>query len=414
MATKKTFDHLIVGSGLLGSSVAYHLSKLIGATASIGILERGSRQDYPTHGNSQYSTGLITSSHKTELGRAMVQQTFNDLQDLAALGFDPHFIQMGCVEVALTGEGNTAAPMPGNLGNVLHSDAWPSTFAAGDAAPCAFEDFTVREQFARDGVVSPTDLAGCYLNAAKAINPHLEIMFDADVVVASGDAGSVTLTLADGTTVMAGNVVNASGAWVDGMGAKGSEQDAEGKGVPIGLMRADYWALQAPRPIPKDTPLITLPGAYIKPHGDQVELGTYRDQQLVYQHPDDFHEQDPEMEAIMCKMDLLKTFIPDIEEYRPMRYTSAKTTYTPDGMPVFGNVTQEGMPPMFAVSGCNGYGVTWSGGFGKVVGEALLGVNDLPAEIDAQRFATWSRKEVQDGAAEKRRTKFGTWPPENR
>ena len=93
----------------------------------------------------------------------------------------------------------------------------------------------------------------------------------------------------------------------------------------------------------------------------------------------------------------------DIEEYRPMRYTSAKTTYTPDGMPVFGNVTQEGMPPMFAVSGCNGYGVTWGGGFGKVVGEALLGVNDLPVEIDAQRFATWSRKEVQDGAAEKRR-----------
>ena len=177
-------------------------------------------------------------------------------------------------------------------------------------------------------------------------------------------------------------------------------------------MRADYWTLKAPRPIPKDTPLITLPGAYIKPHGNQVELGTYRDQQLVYEHPDDYHEEDVDMEAIMGKIDLLRAFIPDIESYAPMRYTSAKTTYTPDGMPVFGYVEKEGMPPMFAVSGCNGYGVTWSGGFGKVVSDVLLGKEDLPVEIDAKRFEAWNRREVKDGAAERRRTKFGTWPPE--
>ncbi len=63
----------------------------------------------------------------------------------------------------------------------------------------------------------------------------------------------------------------------------------------------------------------------------------------------------------------------------PMRYTSAKTTYTPDGMPVLGYVEQTHLPPMFAVSGCNGYGVTWSGGFGRVVSEALLGIAALPA-----------------------------------
>ena len=61
------------------------------------------------------------------------------------------------------------------------------------------------------------------------------------------------------------------------------------------------------RPIPTSTPLLTLPGAYIKPHGNVVELGTYRDQQLVYEHPDDHDDQeDPEMESIMNKIDLLK------------------------------------------------------------------------------------------------------------
>lgn len=52
----------------------------------------------------------------------------------------------------------------------------------------------------------------------------------------------------------------------------------------------------------------------------------------------------------------------------PMRYTSAKTTYTPDGMPVLGYVEQTHLPPMFA-----------SGGFGRVVSEALLGIAALPA-----------------------------------
>ena len=423
---KKVFDHVIVGGGLLGSSVAYHLSKLTGATASICIVERGSRTDYPSRGNSQYSSGLITSSHKTELGRSMVEQTFTDLHDLAALGFDPHFIQMGCVEVNLNKSSAALAPtditaQDDLLGNVLHFDKWCSTFASGNASPCVFKDFVVSEQFARDGVVSPTDLASCYLNAAKSLNSNLEILFDSDVSAARselhGDARSVVLTMTNGDIVEAGNVVNAAGAWVDEIGATTTtttttEQHMEGKGVPIGLMRADYWALQAPRPIPKDTPLITLPGAYIKPHGNQVELGTYRNQQLVYQHPDDHPEEDVDMDLIMSKIDLLKAFIPDIVNYAPMRYTSAKTTYTPDGMPVLGYVEKEGMPPMFVVSGCNGYGVTWSGGFGKVVSDALLGKEDLPVEIDAKRFEAWSRREVQDGAAEKRRTKFGTWPSE--
>ena len=419
MIRKKAFDHVIVGSGLLGSSVAYHLSKLTQGESSICIVERGSRTDYATRGNSQYSTGLITSSHKTALGRSMVEQTFTDLTDLATLGFDPHFIQMGCVEVDINDKRifhPTISPSPihqNDLTNVLHFDGWEDTFAAGNAVPSTFNDFVVSEQFARDGVVSPTDLADCFRNAAKAINPKLEIIFDADVVAATGDANSIDLTMADGTIVTGGKVVNAAGAWVDTLGLGSKIPDANGKGVPIGLMRADYWMLQAPRPIPKNTPLLTLPGAYIKPHGNQVELGTYRDQQLVYEHPDDHCDQeDSEMESIMSKIDLLKHFIPDIEEFRPMRYTSAKTTYTPDGMPVLGYVNQPDLPPMFAVSGCNGYGVTWSGGFGRIVSEALLGIKELPIEIDAKRFDEWSRQEVKDGAAEKRRTKFGIWKAE--
>jgi glycine/D-amino acid oxidase-like deaminating enzyme len=182
--------------------------------------------------------------------------------------------------------------------------------------------------------------------------------------------------------------------------------------VPVGLMRADYWMMRCPRPIPKNTPLLTLPGAYIKPAGDVVEIGTYRDEQLVYDHADDPCDlEDNDLVAITNKLDLLKTFIPDIEEFRPMHYTSAKTTYTPDGMPALGIVSKPGKPDMFAVTGCNGYGVTWAGGFGFVVAESVLEGKELPEDIDTKRYESWTRGEVMAGAAEKRRTKFGTWPP---
>jgi glycine/D-amino acid oxidase-like deaminating enzyme len=173
--------------------------------------------------------------------------------------------------------------------------------------------------------------------------------------------------------------------------------------------------MRAPRPIPASTPLLTLPGAYIKPGGgDRVEIGTYRDEQVVYGHADEPADQeDNEVESIMCKLELLKTFIPDIEEYAPVHYTSAKTTYTPDGMPVLGRVGGgTGAGGVFAVSGCNGYGVTWSGGFGRIVAEAVLGGKNVPAELDAGRYEGWTEEEVKKGAAEKRRTKFGVWPPE--
>lgn len=218
-------------------------------------------------------SGLITSSHKTALGRSMVDQTFTDLGDLAALGFDPNFIKMGCVEVDLntstcsnstnnsnsnsnsnttTSDGAAAAtPMKGSLSNILHFDQWESTFAAGDSVPSAFDDFLVSEQFARDGVVSPTDLADRYCKSAKAINPSLEVRFNSEVVAAVGDSSSVDLTMADGTIVTAGNVVNAAGAWVDSLGSEAL--DADGKGVPIGLMRADYWLLGAPRQVNRET-----------------------------------------------------------------------------------------------------------------------------------------------------------------
>lgn len=59
MSVRKVFDHVIVGGGLLGSSVAYHLSRLSGGATSICIVERGSRTDWATFGNSQYSTGEL-------------------------------------------------------------------------------------------------------------------------------------------------------------------------------------------------------------------------------------------------------------------------------------------------------------------------------------------------------------------
>ena len=120
-AAKEVYNYAIIGGGLLGSSVGYHLSRISGGAASICILERGSRTDYATHGNTQYSTGLITSSHKSTVGRSLVEQTFTDLADLAALGFDPSFRKMGCVDVSLIGAVNSGR---GSLNNILHFDGW--------------------------------------------------------------------------------------------------------------------------------------------------------------------------------------------------------------------------------------------------------------------------------------------------
>ena len=178
---------------------------------------------------------------------------------------------MGCADV---GPSTGAPGGNGTLQNILHFDGWAQTFA-DESQPMVFDDFEVSEQFARDGCVSPTDLADSYRNAAQAINPGIEVVFDSDVcAVATPDgSGAVELRTTAGDVFVAQTVINAAGAWVNSVGAadhatQGQNSSMDSSAVPIGLMRADYWMMQAPRPIPADTPLLTLAGAYIKPAGN--------------------------------------------------------------------------------------------------------------------------------------------------
>lgn len=287
MASAKVYNYLVVGGGLLGSSVAYHISRLAkrsGISLSVCLLERGSRLDYATCGNTQFSSGLITSSHSTTLGNALVEQTFKDLDDLVVLGFNPNFHRVGCVDVSLgdkASHGDNPMRVSRSLANVLNFNDWESVFADVNGS-VQFDDFCVSKQFHRDGYVSPTDLADAYRNAALSLNPELEVRFDANVMDAKGDAQLAELVTSDGSIVLGETVVNATGAWVDELADPGEFKVANGPCVPMGLLRADYWMLRAPCQIPESTPLITLPGAYLKPNGGVVDIGTYRDEQLLY------------------------------------------------------------------------------------------------------------------------------------
>ena len=121
-------------------------------------------------------------------------------------------------------------------------------------------------------------------------------------------------------------------------------------------MRSHYWEFASTRhEYPQ--PIILLPGLYIKFQRYKIEVGIQEKQSLVVNNPANFYSEEP-IDALIDNYPILQQQIDGFDSATVQSYVSGLSTYTPDGLPV---IDYED-PNFITVSGCNGYGITWSGG----------------------------------------------------
>lgn len=323
MAARDERPVVIVGAGIAGASVAWHLRRL--GEAAVCLVEREAQP----------------GAHSTGRNAAMLREHMEDprlapwaLRGAQALreGGLCAFRRSGGL---LVGRGREA------VGRYHRQARGEARFAAGD------------------GVVDVAGLLAAYLRGARL---HTGVT----VRALEPEAGGWRVH-ADGATLLARAVVNAAGPWA-----------GELFGLPL-TPRNRHLFVSAPDPeIDRTGPFVwdLEGGYYFRPESGGWLLCACDEAAAA---PGAYAEREEVLLDLGAK---LARHQPGLGDLRVVRRWVGQRTFAPDGLPVLGADPRR--PGLFHAAGLGGHGITWAHAVGEDVAREVLGARVIPdfARVD--------------------------------
>ena len=202
---------VIVGAGVMGASVAYHL-----AARGWGDVLLVDRSDGPGQG----STGVATGGFRAQYGTAinvrlslLAREKFRCFRD--EIGVDPGYLPAGYLWLA-----ETRVELDGLLAGLevqraegLHEATEVSAEEIGRINPALRRDGIIGGTFCpTDGFIAPLQVLNGYLAAALRAGARVEWQTAVTGLIRDGNGSIVALETSKGR-IATGAVVNACGAW---------------------------------------------------------------------------------------------------------------------------------------------------------------------------------------------------------
>lgn len=378
----ETFDYVIVGGGIIGASIAYHLR--CKDAGSVLVLERN---DLASAASSR-AAGLIlqasTKATKTPLAKKTID-TIPILED--ELGQSVGFHDVGCLRIGASSERSaeldiiaedaSAWSIPVewlNRDEVKRRVSWLNT-----------ETIQKSAFMPTDGYVDPYLLSMSYMQVATRrgaiVRPRTDVT---DVVM---DGGHVTGVMTTSGRIASGSVIDACGAWAALFSAR------VGFPLPMAPVRSHYWISEPDPAYDEEHPMTILSdiGAYTRPEVGGLLVGVQETHSATFdarELPDDpaafsATRGEEHWDVLANAYDDLAQFFPDIEHARFSNYISGLSSYTPDGQIILGPVP--GVSGFYTAAGDCGSGVALSAGIGDIVADLALGRDPF---VDIEPFRT--------------------------
>lgn len=366
----ETFDHVIVGGGVVGASIAYHLA--CKGAGKILLLERN---DLASAASSR-AAGLILQSStkfsKTPLAKLTVD-TIPVLEE--ELGERVGYHEVGSLRIAASED--RVAELDAMARDASKWDIpvrWPSTTEVGTLVPWLDTSTILKTAFLpTDGYIDPYLLTMFYIGAARArgavVRPRTNVR---DVLMRNSEVVGV---ITDTSQIACGSVVDSCGAWA----AVFSQQ--VGFPLPMAPVRSHYWITEPSEMYGGEHPVTILPdiAAYTRPEVGGLILGVQESLSATFdarELPDDPAVFSPtkgeEHWDILADAYVgLKQFLPAIENAQFTSYMCGLSSYTPDGEIVLGPVP--GVSGFYAAAGACGSGISLSAGMGDAITDLMLG-----------------------------------------
>ncbi len=385
-------DHarvVIIGAGLAGTSVAYHLAQL--GWKDIVVLDKGPM--FETGGSTSHAPGLVFQVNFSKMMSVFARETVELFESLNPSDGEPLWYGVGGLEVAWTPERFEDVKRKVGAGK-----AWGvETYVLGpsetrELVPLLSDKIYGAMYTPGDGNARAWMLAGELGRRAQETG---SAAFYGDTTVTGIDVadGRVTAVRTSNGTIKTENVVCAAGIWGSLIGRMA------GVTLPLPPMRHQY-ALTGPIPeLTGETEKHREPivrhqdrAMYFRQEYDAYVIGSYDHEPLLLE-PEDIwsHADATEMPSMMPWSDSAfrkgmisaGEFIPALQDADLVRKVNGMFVFTPDGMPVLGE-----SPQVKGFWSAEAVWITHGGGIGKAVAEWM--VNGQPTidlrEGDITRF----------------------------
>lgn len=394
---------VIVGGGIIGASVAYHLTAL--GRTDVLLLEQGRLSS----GTTWHAAGLVGPLRASESGTRLVQYSAELYAALEAeTGLATGYRNVGGVIVARTEDRMTqlrrtaASAAAYDMECELISPAraqelWPAM---------QVDDVLGAIWLPGDGKVNPTDVTqalarGARMRGARIVEQVRVTGFD----LADGPRRPrVTGVRTDHGDVEAEVVVNCAGQWAKALG------DLAGVTVPLHSAEHFYVVTEAVAGCHPDLPVMRDPDGwtYFKEEVGGLVVGGFEPEAKPWRSPSDlpypfeFQLLEEDWDHFSVLMDQAVLRVPALAETGIRKFYNGPESFTPDNQFLLGESPE--VAGFFVGAGFNSVGIASAGGAGRALAEWIVAgepTSDLVA-VDVRRFApfhgdeAWLRSRVSE------------------
>jgi 4-methylaminobutanoate oxidase (formaldehyde-forming) len=357
---------VIVGGGVIGCSVAYHLTKL--GWRDVVLLERSQL----TAGTTWHAAGLVVTPSGDELSVEMSTYTIELMKSLEAetgqsTGFNPiGYLQLACTPEWLE-ERRRMAVAARRLG-VNYQEISPSEVK--EMWPLADTSDIIAGFFTpEDGRANPVDFTMALAKGARM--GGAQIYEETAVIGINQKDGRVTGVVTEKGDIEAEIVVNCAGLWGRELGKLA--------GVNVPLQAAEhYYLLTEPiEGVHPDLPIIEDFGryAYFREEVGGLLVGFFEPVAGPWGMdgiPKDFSfgEIQPDWERMMPYIDIAMERVPILKNTGIHKFFCGPESFTPDGGPLLGEAPE--LKNFYVAAGLNSLGILQGGGVGKIIAQWIV------------------------------------------
>jgi heterotetrameric sarcosine oxidase gamma subunit len=378
---------VVIGGGVIGTSVAYHLTEL--GWTDVLLLEQGQL----SCGTTWHAAGLVGQLRASEAGTRLVQYSTRLYERLEAqTGQATGFRRCGGVTVARTPERMAALQRTAATATAYQLDCeLISPQRAAELYPImATADLVGALWLPGDGRADPTDLTQALARGARQGGAVIaERTAVTGIIVRHGTVAGVRTSAGE---VEAEIVVNCAGQWAKQVG------DMCGVTVPLHSAEHFYVVTDQIAGVHRDLPILRDPDGwtYFKEETGGLVVGGFEPQAKPWVAPDEipvpfeFQLLDEDWDHFSVLMDSALERIPVLRETGIRKFYNGPESFTPDNQFILGEAPE--LRNFFVAAGFNSVGIASAGGAGLALAQWITdgqAPGDLTA-VDIRRFAPFN------------------------
>ncbi len=356
-------DIVIIGGGVVGCSIAYHLTKL--GIRDVVLLERKQL----SCGTTWHAAGLVGQLRATRNLTELAKYTTDLLFCLEKeTGQSTGFKQNGSISVALTNERmeelERGASMANNFGLLV--DILSPQDILAKYPYLSLESVVGGVFLPKDGQCNPVDVTQAYAKGARMGGAKVIENIKVQRILTENKRAVGVVT--DQGDIRTSTVVIAAGMWSHELGRQ------TGVNLPLHAAEHFYVVTEPIKGLPKNLPVLRIPDewAYYKEDAGKILLGCFEPRAKPWgmqgiREDFSFDSLPEDMDHFMPVLEKAASRMPILENTGIQTWFNGPESFTPDDRYLLGEAAE--IKDLFVACGFNSIGIQSSGGAGKVLAE---------------------------------------------